>query len=87
MGLRESARAAGVRRPGSVCGVRKLLDVSPELHAELLEMMAEVDASGHRVFSSQALADALDASGVDLSEGALSRHRRGACRCEVDGFA
>lgn len=72
--LLDDAKALTTRR-GSVCSVDMFYASRPDLSAELREALnADVSAS--------AIAAALKRRGIDLPEGTLARHRRGACRCE-----
>ena len=72
MSLAEEARSL-VRRPGSTCGVGRLVTDHP-IGPQLEDAMAQgIEAS--------AIARALRDHGVIIDGQAINRHRRGDCKC------
>ena len=76
-----AARARQLEKPrGGKCSIARLLDraADDDLPVSAQEL---VEALNDKDLKSSALSEALRERGVEATEPALSRHRRGGCQC------
>lgn len=76
MPLRETAQTIPAKKPGFQCGVEKLKSKLDADDRAWLQEQLEDSEKSH-----QWIADVLTADGKEISQGVVSRHRAGRCRC------
>jgi len=75
MSFADEVRANG-RKAGTACTIAIALDtLDPDMQAEVVAVI------NSPAYTSSAIVRALKSRGVEVSEQAMSRHRREGCRC------
>ena len=75
MSFADEVRANG-RKAGTACTIAIALDtLDPDMQAEVAAVISSP------AYTSSAIVRALKSRGVEVSEQAMSRHRREGCRC------
>lgn len=71
----------GSHRRGGTCAVERLRNANPQLHTQLLELLAENQQQTPTSPTIAAISNALATAGHPIPAHTLTRHKSGLCRC------